>query len=277
MKKQYHYVYLLIDLHPTTSEQFYIGVRSCYCLPSEDNEYMSSSKHVATDRCDKIVLEEFESRKEAIQYEILLHEEKDVAKNKVFYNRAKQTSVGFDTSGTKLSTEQLAKKLSTVSTKEYKAKRSELSKKMWANPKYRQKLVAAHTGKKQSTESINKRKMIGSANPMSMPVVCMDTGVVYESAALAEQDIGLVGVLRVCRGERISVGGYLFRFVGEEHIKQRKNAVSTGVRCVETGATYKSIREAYKKLGYSYSGNISKCLKDSSKKAIGFHWEKIYE
>ena len=98
---KHHYVYLLIDTSPTDSRQFYIGVRSCTCNPDED-PYMGSSKSMTTEeklRCDKLILEEFSTREEAIAYEIYLHNKFDVAVNSSFYNNAKQTSKKFDTSG----------------------------------------------------------------------------------------------------------------------------------------------------------------------------------
>ena len=98
---KYHYVYLLIDTVPEDSRQFYIGVRSCEGSPENDS-YMGSSKSMTSEqklRCDKIILEEFKSREEAVSYEIYLHNKFDVAINEKFYNNSKQTSTGFDTTG----------------------------------------------------------------------------------------------------------------------------------------------------------------------------------
>lgn len=98
---KHHYVYLLIDTSPTDTRQFYIGVRSCVCNPDKDL-YMGSSKSMTPQeklRCDKLILEEFSTREEAIAYEIYLHDKFDVAVNNSFYNNAKQTSKKFDTSG----------------------------------------------------------------------------------------------------------------------------------------------------------------------------------
>lgn len=97
-----HYVYLLIN---PLDNMMYIGKRSCDCSPEEDTSYMSSSKYVPKDLCDKLILEEFSTAKEAIEYEIYLHNHFDVANNKQFYNKAKQTSTGFDTTGTTLTKE----------------------------------------------------------------------------------------------------------------------------------------------------------------------------
>ena len=89
----------------------YIGVRSCECSPEVDN-YWGSSKHLpknVSEVCDKFILGTFDSRVEAVSDEIKRHNTNDVVVSDVFWNRAKQTSVGFDTSGTTLSDEHRAK------------------------------------------------------------------------------------------------------------------------------------------------------------------------
>lgn len=93
-----HYVYLL---QHKEKEMYYIGVRSCRCAIGDDSYMGSSRLMTAEDRsaCNKIVLKRFVTRSDAVAYEIELHEMFDVAANPLFYNKAKQTSVGFDTSG----------------------------------------------------------------------------------------------------------------------------------------------------------------------------------
>lgn len=106
--KTYHYVYRIINNNPTDNRKFYIGVRSCKnCLPDEDIKYMSSSKYVkeaindlGINNFSKEILSVWDSREAAITEEIRLHEKYDVAKNENFYNKSKQTSSKFDTTGT---------------------------------------------------------------------------------------------------------------------------------------------------------------------------------
>ena len=93
----------------------YIGGRSCKCDPMFDLgvKYFSSSqdKEFMKDQKDNPesygyqILEEFEKRKEATGLEIELHKHHEVGKNELFYNRSKQTSIGWDTTGTKASKE----------------------------------------------------------------------------------------------------------------------------------------------------------------------------
>ena len=103
-----HYVYLLIN---PNNDMKYIGKRSCECLPEEDTNYMSSSKYVPKDECDKLILKEFNTAIEAVEYEAKLHKQFNVATNSKFYNKSNQTSSKFDTTGTtfKLTDEQKQK------------------------------------------------------------------------------------------------------------------------------------------------------------------------
>ena len=105
-KTIYHYVYRITNL---VECKHYYGTRSSKVHPTEDLgiEYFSSSldKNFIKDQKDKPhnykykVIRLFDSRKEAIAFEIRLHEKFDVGVNYSFYNRAKQTSVGWDSQG----------------------------------------------------------------------------------------------------------------------------------------------------------------------------------
>lgn len=89
----------------------YIGVRSCEVSPEVDN-YWGSSKHLpknVSEICDKFILGTFDTRQDAVADEIRRHNINDVVISDLFWNKAKQTSVGFDTSGTILSDEHRAK------------------------------------------------------------------------------------------------------------------------------------------------------------------------
>lgn len=100
-----HYVYILISL---IEEKYYIGVRSCLCNIADD-KYMGSSRIMTKadrDNCDKLVLKEFSTREEAVAYEIELHAQLEVSTNPKFWNMAKQTSTGFDTTGRVMSEEE---------------------------------------------------------------------------------------------------------------------------------------------------------------------------
>ena len=107
----HHYTYLIWH---KSSRMKYIGVRSSTLTPNNDTDYWGSSKHLPVDVATthkKRVLKTFSTRKEALQHEIYLHNKYDVAVNPYFYNKAKQTSTGFDTAGTHMS-EELKSKIS---------------------------------------------------------------------------------------------------------------------------------------------------------------------
>lgn len=49
---------------------------------------------------------------------------------------------------------------------------------------------------------------------------------------------------------------------------------SIRVRCVETGLTFRSIKEAAEKIGGTYS-EIWKAVTGKQETAYGYHWERI--
>ena len=93
----YYYTYLLIN---EDNGMMYIGKRQSKVPPDQDISYMGSSNYVPKEECDKIVLSEFNTSLEATEDEMRLHSTYDVATNQEFYNKAKQTSTKFDTTGT---------------------------------------------------------------------------------------------------------------------------------------------------------------------------------
>lgn len=103
---KYHYTYRITN---KLLNKHYIGVRTCKYHPKNDIgvKYFSSSldKDFIKDQKEHPenykykIIQIFLSRKEAIKLEIILHNMFNDSVNESFYNRAKQTSVGFDTTG----------------------------------------------------------------------------------------------------------------------------------------------------------------------------------
>ena len=89
--KKYFYVYYSYE----PWGRGYIGKRECWCLPEEDVKYFGSFRDKTFKPTEKIILEIFDTRKEAMEVEINLHNFYQVDKNPHFANRAKATSTGF--------------------------------------------------------------------------------------------------------------------------------------------------------------------------------------
>ena len=97
--KEYHYVYCSYDL----DYNLYIGVRKSKKNPEEDL-YLGSFKDMSFRPVGKWILGCFFNRKDAMSYEIYLHELWNVKTNNLFINRANQKTGGFDTTGRPSST-----------------------------------------------------------------------------------------------------------------------------------------------------------------------------
>ena len=86
----FHYTYLITN---TNNQMKYIGVRSCSCLPENDDEYMGSSKILVEAMQEtpevftKTIIDTFSTREIANTNEQWLHETYDVARNSEFYNQ----------------------------------------------------------------------------------------------------------------------------------------------------------------------------------------------
>jgi hypothetical protein len=73
----------------------YIGKRECYCLPEEDVRYFGSFTDKTFRPTQKVILEIFATKEEALAAEIILHDFYQVDVNPHFANKARQTAVGF--------------------------------------------------------------------------------------------------------------------------------------------------------------------------------------
>jgi hypothetical protein len=92
---KHHYVYRSYE----PLGKSYIGKRTCLCPPEEDTTYFGSYSDPGFHPTQKEILAVCESSEHALSVEIFFHEFYDVARNPMFANRAKQTSVGFSTEG----------------------------------------------------------------------------------------------------------------------------------------------------------------------------------
>lgn len=128
----YHYVYRITNIY---KKQHYYGVRTSKLLPIKDIgiKYFSSSndKDFIKDQKENPqnykykVIKTFKDRETALKLEIKLHNRFDVAVNESFYNRSKQTTTKFDTTGLSLNKGQISHNKGKKMSNEQKKKISE--------------------------------------------------------------------------------------------------------------------------------------------------------
>lgn len=156
------------------------------------------------------------------------------------------------------------------------------------NEEVRRKISEALTGKKQSEEHRRKNseshKGIGGKK-----VVCIETGVVYESIREASKQLNLKGhhIGTCCNGDRETCGGYHWRYEAdytEEKVKEllspKINKHCVSILCVETNKKYNSMKDAAADIGFSptrisdyFKGRAAYAgkLPDGTK----LHWEYV--
>ena len=108
MTNKYHYVYRITNIQ---EKKHYYGVRSSKIEPKLDLgiKYFSSSKDKEFIKDQKEnksifkykIIKQFDSGEEAVNLEIKLHSKFNVGVNESFYNKSKQTSLGWDRTGIK--------------------------------------------------------------------------------------------------------------------------------------------------------------------------------
>ena len=132
---------------------------------------------------------------------------------------------------------------------------------------------------KNKLKNKNKNKNKNKIDKRVKPVLCIETGVVYESIKKASAETGIKygGIAKVCNGKQEVAGGYHWEFVDEE-LKNKTskfiNKYNKPVVCIDTGIVYKSAKEIERKLGISHA-SISNVCNKKQKTAGGYHWEFV--
>jgi sRNA-binding regulator protein Hfq len=167
-----HYVYRISNIK---ENKHYYGVRSSsiepkldlgvkYFSSSSDKEFINEQKENKYKFKYKII-KTFETRKEAINLEIFLHNKFDVGCNVSFYNKSKQSGNKFDRSGISHTNETKDKIKSKIYSEAEKVVRSENAKGI-KNGMYgkkhsdesKKKISESKKGTKSSDDTINKLK-----------------------------------------------------------------------------------------------------------------------
>lgn len=125
-------------------------------------------------------------------------------------------------------------------------------------------------------------KISGNLNHMSKRVIELKTNKIYDTATEASIDLNLnlSHICSVCRGDRNSTGGYIFRYLDEngniiETNRSSKNKARR-IMNIDTGEIFNSFKEISIKYNKKIdSGNIIKNINGKTKSSYGFHWKYI--
>ena len=137
-----------------------------------------------------------------------------------------------------------------------------------------EKIRNAMIGKTHTQQT--KDKISNSKEKDKKPVVCVETGVEYESAAEAMKQTGIdrSSINKVCRGTMKTAGGYHWCFKNKEPIYLKDKRLKSVV-CIDTGKIYSSMSEAAKDTN-SDPSNIKKVCEGKYKTTNKLRW-KYYE
>lgn len=120
-------------------------------------------------------------------------------------------------------------------------------------------------------------------------VICVETGVIYDSVTEAANSVGLhrTTVGDVCRGKNNTAGGYRWAYYNEyikdpdkynKPIKQNKRTRNDKrfkkVLCIETNVIYNNCSEAADSIGVNRT-TVGKVCRGENKTAGGYHWKYI--
>ena len=158
------YVYQIVHL-PTLKS--YIGSRTAkgcdpsgigtkYFSSSRDKEFMLEQKEKPENFLYFILKKFDENYKECIEYEIYLHDKYNVGVNKRFYNKSKQTSTGFSTTGTTYICSDKKKRNISIGNKG--KKKSESHKKNLSKKSHWKGIHGPMYNKKHTNETIQKMR-----------------------------------------------------------------------------------------------------------------------
>ena len=148
----YHYVYYSYE----NWGRGYIGSRSCKVKPEEDVKYFGSFYDKTFKPDSKIIIAEFDSRKDALDAEIKLHDFYCIDVNKHFANKARQRSSGFIATGPRsqefkdgISKRLKGRKLTPEHIRKVSEARSKKLKGRKFSEEHKQKISTALKGKRQ--------------------------------------------------------------------------------------------------------------------------------
>lgn len=121
----------------------------------------------------------------------------------------------------RLTPRQIAAQIS-ASNPEYRAKHAEAMIKKFSDLEYRKKMEEA--GRKRSLDPEWIAKNIKANKNKAKPIVCIETGVIYEgfNDALRKTNISTGSLYNVCIGKTKTAGGYHWRYATPEEAAKIK-------------------------------------------------------
>ena len=137
---------------------------------------------------------------------------------------------------------------------------------------------------KEQVEKMDKKKSSGSR--YQTPVLCVDTGVLYESFSACERDLGLSrgAVKDFLKGQAglIRTKGHRFMLYDvDKHKKVKESVNGSPVKCLETGEIFetgKAAREWIKQNGFGNANFFYEAIKRPEELSCGgFHWMYVDE
>lgn len=135
------------------------------------------------------------------------------------------------------------------------------------------------------TEEHKEKIKISNIKTLGRKVVCLNTGVIYDSITSAKKDTGAEHIGDCCSGKIKTAGKdingnaliwrYIEDYTGEEKIQKKKQKRSkTKVLCIETDIQYNSAKEAERITGID-STSIGRVCNGKRNTAGGYHWKWI--
>lgn len=118
------------------------------------------------------------------------------------------------------------------------------------------------------------------------PVVCIETGVIYQDACYAQELTGICyrSISFTCNKQQKTAGGFHWKYATYDDIQNSKicerdkqHKLAHNIRkviCVETHEVYDSLTLASKAVGLT-SGAIWSCCKGKIQTAGGYHWKYV--
>lgn len=163
-----------------------------------------------------------------------------------------------------------------------------------------EELLGSYVDEESAPRVVSERARRLTSERSSVPVRCLETGVVYKSLEEACQIHGISkpNLCNCCKGNRHTAGGYHWAYYdpskpeghysalleksiadkkmahaqSEEQIAALVERSSVPVRCVETGEVYPSQATAQRELEIGRA-DICACCRGRQKTAGGYHWE----